>query len=696
MKSLSAFLVILFIAGSLNIMAQKNKNQYELKIKKKDFRTEQKEGLKEAWRSVLLGNDYYAAGVGTYALARDHYLFAHQYNPDNTILNYLIGVCYLYTDDKYEALKYLRKAYDKRPDLTPEIEYYLARGYHLVLEFNKAIGHYQNYRDKIVALGDVNAVFKTDRHIEECQNGKELVENPKRVIISNMGDSINSIADDYFSVFSHNDSMVYFTSRRLIGKKEKRNPYDNKFFEDIYVSKLIDNGLWSGSVPLYGKVNSSANDALIGVSPDGSQIFVYRGKKKNGDIYVSNYNPKKSNWKSPKPISKRINSDQQEGSVFLTITGDTLYFTSANEEETIGGRDILFSVKDENGKWSDPIQFGSLVNTKYNEEGIFFTPAGNEMYFSSQGHNSMGGYDVFYTYLLDDGTWSDPENLGYPINTADDDLFYVLSSNGKYGYYSTNREGGKGGRDIYKVTFLGSEKELLLENKDIMISGIPDTIKQGFYELPELLTIDSFYYLTGRVLDKETNEPLFGKLEFIDIDISDVVATAISSDSGKYIVKFVEAKKYGVEVIVKDYLFYLDVIDMTGASTDEPKVLDILLEKIKVGTKVVLENIYFETGKATLKADSYVQLNQVITFLESNETIRLEISGHTDNTGSLKINTKLSEDRAKAVVDYLVSQGIDKTRLESKGYAFTQPIAPNDTAEGREQNRRVEFKVLSK
>lgn len=696
MKAFFTSLIIVLFTSTMLVCGQGKNDQYELKIRKKEFKTAQKEGLKEAWKSIILADEYFANGVGTYAIARDHYLFAHQYNPDHVVLNYRIGVCYLYTDDKYEALKYLRKAYDRNPDLHPDLEYYLGRAYHLVLEFDKAIEHYGNFREKEVALGRTGKILITDRHIEECRNGKEIIENPRRVIISNLGDSINSVADDYFSIFTNNDSVIYFTSRRMYGKKEKRNPYDNKFYEDIYFSRLDENGDWSGVQPVPGKVNSKANDALVGVSPDLGRLYVYRGKKNGGDILAADYNSKKHNWKKPKTLSRKLRSDQQEGSVFQTSTGDTLYFTSANEELTLGGRDILYSVLDETGKWTDPQQFGSLVNTKYNEEGMFFTPSGKELYFSSQGHNSMGGYDIFYTYLMDDGTWSDPENMGYPVNTPDDDLFFVMSENGKYGYYSTIREGGKGFRDIYKITFLGSEKELLLENKDLMISALPDTIKRGFYELPQPLEIDSFYYLTGRVLDKESGEPLLGKLEFIDIDKSEVISTAVSADSGKYTVKFMEPKNYGVEVVVKDYLFYLDVIDLTAASSDEPTVVDILLEKIKVGTKVVLENIYFETSKASLKAESYEQLSQVLTLLENNETIRLEISGHTDNTGSLKFNTKLSEERAKAVVDYLVSQGVDKSRLEWKGYAFTQPIAPNDTPEGREQNRRVEFKVLSK
>ncbi|MBE0655951.1 MAG: OmpA family protein [Bacteroidales bacterium] len=353
-------------------------------------------------------------------------------------------------------------------------------------------------------------------------------------------------------------------------------------------------------------------------------------------------------------------------------------------------------MRDIKGRWRDPENLGSLVNSKYNEEGIFLTPDGKEMFFSSQGHNSMGGYDVFYTYKQDDGTWADPENIGYPVNTPDDDLFFRLSANGKHAYYSSIRDGGVGAKDIYKITFLGSEKELMILTEDILTAALPDTLKKGFFTMPEEISIDSFYYLKGKVTDKETGEPLLAKLEFIDIDNSVVIATALSADSGNYSVRFPAPRTYGVEIIVKDYLFYLDIVDLSKVASDEVTIKDFQLEKIQVGTKVVLENIYFETGKAILKPESFKQLDQVIEFMESNETLRMEISGHTDNTGSMKVNSKLSEDRAKAVVDYLTGKGIAMDRLEWKGYAYTQPIAPNDTAEGRAKNRRVEFKILSK
>jgi len=695
MKSILTLLAFLFLI-EFSIFSQKEKDEFELKIKKKDFKTEQDDGLKEAWKALKIAEIYFAGGVGTYPIARDSFLSAYKYNSENDILNYRIGVCYLYTDDKFEALKYLRKCFNSVPDLHPDLEFHLARAYHLVMDFDKAAEHYKSYREKASSSGQVQKVMEIDKLLMECISGKELIEKPLRVIVSNLGDSINSVADDYFSIFSADGSQMYFTSRKTQGKKDIRNPYDNKYFEDIYLSKLDENGVWSKASLLKGKVNSSSNEALVGISPDGNKLFIYSGRKHGGDVLISEHHPTKEIWKSPKKMPKNLRSEQAEGSIFLNATEDTLYFVSANEELTIGGKDIMYSTLDERGKWKDPINMGSLINTAYDEEGIYVTPLGNEMYFSSKGHNTMGGFDIFHTYIQEDGSWSDPENIGYPINTPDNDLFFSIPNNGNYAYYSTIRNGGRGARDIYKITFLGTEKEMVLNTEDILISGIPDVKKIGFYSLPQAIEIDSFYYLTGRIVDNETEEGLFGKMEFIDIDNSMVAATAISSDSGVYKVKFAEAKNFGVEVVVKDYLFFLDVVNMSKANTDEPMIVDFRLDKVKVGTKVVLENIYFETSKATLKPDSYEQLNQVIKFLENNETIRLEISGHTDNTGSLKINTKLSEERAKAVVDYFVAQGISASRLESKGYAFTQPIAPNDTEAGREQNRRVEFKVLSK
>jgi outer membrane protein OmpA-like peptidoglycan-associated protein len=380
----------------------------------------------------------------------------------------------------------------------------------------------------------------------------------------------------------------------------------------------------------------------------------------------------------------------------LSPDGKTLYFVSDNEKTTTGGKDIFFSRQDANGKWKKPENIGNEINTPYNEEAVFLSSDGNTLYFSSNGHNSMGGFDVFRSERNDFGEWSPAENMGYPINSPDDDVFYKTTPGGRYAYYSANRMGGHGGRDIYRILFLGEEKEMRMSTEDLLIAGILEKGKKGFFNPPQAIALDTSYIVTGKVFDTETREGVMAKLDFIDVDLSRVVATAVANDTGYYRASLPSGKAYGVEIVARDYLFYLDIVDLTGEASDEEIRRDFGLDRVEVGATVVLENIFFETGKATLKPESFLQLEQVLKFMNSNPGVRMEISGHTDNTGSLKLNTKLSQSRAEAVVAYLVEHGIDAGRLDAKGYAFSQPIATNDTPEGRAKNRRVEFKILSK
>jgi len=493
------------------------------------------------------------------------------------------------------------------------------------------------------------------------------VEEPLRVIINNLGENINSEADDYNSLITSSDSIMYFTSRRQHNEKAKRSAYDNKYFEDIYLSRKTG-GDWEKAENIGKTINNPKhNNAAVALSPDNKNLYIYRGDKDGGDIYESKY--KEGEWTSPRSLPSRFNTKYRETSLSISPNQDYLFFVSS---------------------------MGDKINTPFDEECVHIAPDGNTLYFSSKGHNSMGGYDVFKSVKNDLGEWSPPVNIGYPINTPDDDVFYTVPPTGKSAYYSANRMGGVGGRDIYRIVFLGAEKEIIMSTEDILIAGIQDAGKTGFFTKPQEISIDTTYILTGKVYDAGTMEGIMAQLEFIDVDQSRIVATTVSNQTGSYTARLPEGKAYGLEINAKDYLFYLDIIDISGESPEEEIIRDFGLEKVEVGATVVLENIFFETNKATLKPESYTQLEQVLKFLNSNPSVRMEISGHTDNTGTLKYNTKLSQSRAEAVVRYLVERGIDASRFDAKGYAFTQPIAPNDTEEGRAKNRRVEFKILSK
>lgn len=667
--------------------------QEDVKIKKKEFKTGVEIGFKEAWKAVKEGDKYFKEGKGTYDLARDLYLYSNQYNPNNAELNYKIGACYLFTDDKYVAIDFLLRAYDLDQEVSEDINYVLGTAYQLVLEFEDAAGHFKAH--KLTLKEDEQEIY-TDvlaKRLTECQDGRSLSQEPVRVILQNLGETVNSRYDDYNPIFSYGDTALFFSSRRPFGKM-KRNPLDNKFDEDIYMAGKAASG-FENAVRLGKPFNTDGNESLVGVSADGNRLLIYRGYKKNGKLEIISYNTKKSKWSKSKVLHKKLLSKDGESSAAITADGSELFYVSKNEKLSSGGKDILYSSLNEKGKWEDPRNIGGLINTPYDEEGVFITPDGKHLYFASQGHNTMGGYDIFRSERAENGGWSAPKNLGYPINTPDDEVLYIMDKSGDYGYYSTIREGGLGSKDIYKVIFLGSEKELVTSTKDDLVAG-PGQRKYGFLTLPALPRLDTSIVVTGRVLDTiEGSLPVIASLNYIDPMGGVQEIRTVSNEAGLYTARLPEAGVYGIEINATGYLYFLDIIDLMGYSGDEKIVQDFYLQRIEVGAKVVLENIYFETGKAVLRPESFDALDQVFRFLENNPDMKLEISGHTDNTGTLRINQKLSRDRAKAVVNYLVGGGIPETMLVYEGYADTQPVDTNDTREGREKNRRVEFKVLS-
>ncbi len=679
--------IVILLAGS-SLFAQE-----EVKIRKGQFRTGIETGFKEAWKSIREADRYYSEGVGTYGLARDLYLYANQYNPANAELNYKIGACYLFTDDKYVAIDYLLEAYRLKEDVSKDIHYLLGQAYHLVLEFENAKEHYNLHKQELKGDELVDYEGILSKRLSECQHGQTLSQEPRRVIIQNLGDAVNSKYDDYNPVFAHGDSALFFASRRPF-EKSKRNPIDNKFNEDIYRSSLLPDG-FASAVRLDKPYNTPSNDALVGISPDGNSLFIYRGNVDGGDIQVTSLKPEKGKWTKPRSVDRKLRSKDGETSASLSPDGQELYYVSRNSKLTTGGKDILVTRKNEKGKWEEPRNAGKMINTPYDEEGVFVTGDGRFLYFASQGHNSMGGFDIFRCERQDNGAWTAPENMGYPVNTPDDEVFYITDQSGLFGYYSAIREGGAGAKDLYKVIFLGSDKELITSLEDRLVAGMGDK-KRGFLSKPSLPHLDTSIVLTGRVLDTIGGEkPVLARLSFIDTEGVDEDIHAITSDSGIYVARLPKAKVYGVEINATGYLYFLDIVDLIGQDIDRQVVMDFFLKRIEVGTKVVLKNIYFETGKAILRPESYDALDQVFRFLENNPGMKLEISGHTDNTGSLRINQKLSRERAKAVVEYLLGRGIPEGMLVFEGYADTQPVATNDTREGRERNRRVEFKVLS-
>ena len=408
--------------------------------------------------------------------AMEIYLQALEINPDKPISNLMAGICYLATVDKAKAIPLLEKIYPVEQQVVEELFYFvefpdhvydlweetqyilylIGEAYQFDYQFDTAIVYYQRYKQDIVDREVKRKkgykentlellLKKIDRRIFECNNGKEFVEFPIGVIIQNVGKDVNSLYSEYVPLVSADQSLLIFTSRRA-GSTGGNMYIDNQYYEDIYISNK-DGHRWTPAHNIGSNINTDLHDACIGLSPDGSQLFVYNTSN-GGDIYMSTLDD--NNWTVPKSFNKPINSKFLEASASVTADGNTLYFTSTRPYYK--DLDIYKSVKDEYGVWSEPVNLGTTVNTEYDDDAPFILSDNKTLTFSSKGHKGMGGYDIFRTTLSEFGTWSEPVNMGFPINTTGDDVYMVFSGDGSTGYFSSVRETGFGDQDIYKVT----------------------------------------------------------------------------------------------------------------------------------------------------------------------------------------------------------------------------------------------------
>lgn len=662
----------------------------DVEFEKSNFPDKSKE-LNEAKANLKQGNKNYLLGQGMYSTALTFFLKAQEFNPNNAELNYKIGRCYLASAQKVKSIPYLEKAMALRPAVGPDIRYLLAKAYHLNMEFDKAIQYYQEYR--AVAAPDVIATEgpEIEKKINECNVGKELVKTPARVFIDNLGATVNSVFPEYSPLITADESTIFFTSRRDNTIGGKRDPNDLNYYEDVYFSDKV-NGEWNAPKNPVKPLNGSKHDATVGLSPDGQTLLTYKGSN-GGDIYQCKL--KGDTWSKPEKLPSTINTKMHESSATFSPDGRTLYFVS-DREGGIGGSDIWMSKKDKKGKWADPSNLGAAVNTKYEEEGVFMHPNGKTLYFSSQGHRTMGGLDIFKS-TYENGIWSEPENIGYPINSADDDVFFSISASGIHGYYSSVKTEGLGGQDLYLITFLGAEKPVINNTEDNLLASQTAPVSEIVIEAPLEIKDNQLTLLKGIISDELTRLPVGAVIEITDLGTDEVISNFESnSKTGKYLVTLPSGKDYGLVVKAEGYLFHSEHFLIPPTTSYREVEKNIELKKVEVGSTIVLNNIFFDFDKATLRKESVTELERLLKFLNDLPTVKIEISGHTDNKGSAAYNKTLSENRAKAVVDWLVNRGIKADRLTYAGYGFDKPVATNDTEEGRQLNRRTEFKIISK
>jgi hypothetical protein len=630
-------------------------------------------------------------------------------NKGNADINFKVGFCYLNSATyKTKAIPYLEVAVKnitknyKQGDIKEKrapmsTYYYLGKAYHLNYEFDKAIEYYKKYND---ALGKnlkyIKEVKSTNHDIETCIYGKELIKNPKKVIVSNLGEGVNSIYPDYSPTVSLDEQTLIFTSRRKGGATDLKLP-NGEYFEDIYISNF-DGKKWGKATSIGPKINSPAHEATINLSADGQKLLIYKDTE-GGNIYISELNG--NEWGVPQYINAPINSPSWESHACLSADNQVLYFVS-DRPGGYGGRDIYKCLHLPNGQWGIPQNLGDSINTKYDEDGVFIHPDGKQIFFSSKGHPSMGGFDIFTSVINDEnGNWSKPVNYGYPINTPDDDIFLVTTMDGKRAYYSSDKEGGYGEKDIYMLTF-------------------PE------YE-PRDITV-----LIGSIANKTSQSIAKNKILIINNTSKDTVQQLVAnSNTGKFGTTLPIGEKYTIDYTVNDHKFYSDTIEtkrgkgyvvlnplveykgdpvIAAQQASLAKVLDTL--KLK-GCEI--KNLNFEIHFKYNRKEIDTHLNEYQTFIDSfiaciktNSKLIITIESSASNvpTKKYKSNELLAQMRAdeaqKQLIKTLRKKGIKESQLVFntpyktvvQGPEFNKDAVSNKTE--YEQYQYIKIKIILK
>lgn len=591
--------------------------------------------------------------TGQYQLAVASYLKAQALSPDDPGVNYSIAICYVKSYQAKYALPYLERARKGRiPD--PEMDYYFAVSYHQlhrIEEANASLTAYKKHKEA--------DHVKAQLLLDYCHHAKHFMANPVKMTIRNLA-SVNSSDPDYNPSISIDESTLIFTSRREGSTGGQKDPRDNYYFEDIYLSSK-NSEAWSSPMNRLGTdINSTSHDGCIGLSPDGQTMFIYKTEN-GGDIYYAQL--KGNQWSSPVNMGPNINSKEYETGAALSPDGRYFFFVS-NRKGGLGGLDLYVSERQANGAYGVARNLGDKVNTIMNETSPYVQADGKALYFSSELHKSMGGFDIFsIPFNPETGNIIGiPENLGYPINTADDEINFVWSADNKRAYFASVRDDGLGEKDIYVLERPEAKAAL------VMLKGtVVDCISQS--------AIAALIKVTDNASGKE------------------IGTYATNSSSGKYVVIFPAGKNYGITVEAEGYAFYSKNINIPHL--EEYREMDdlICMQNIKAGTKIILHNVFFDIDQASLRMESETELKKLVTILTNNEALNIQIVGHTDDVGEAAHNLKLSEDRAHAVKDYLIAHGIASNRISYQGMGENQPLVPNDSPENRQQNRRTEIMI---
>lgn len=562
--------------------------------------------------------------------------------------------------DVAAAISAYTKAVEINPDFFPRNLYNLGRLEFSTGRYRESLDHYTSY----LSYPDPNPNLLERIRFEMacCDFALNAIANPVPFDPQNMGPTINTNNDEYSPTLTVDEKTFIFT--RQVPRTDL-TIHSMPFEEDFYLSTRTDT-LWETAVRMPAPINSHGNEGAQCIAPDGKTMYFTICNKSDGFGSCDLYYAKRQGdlWSRPINMGNIVNSATWDSQPSISPDGNTLYFASARSG-SVGNMDIWKTVWSD-GSWQAPENLGPVINTKKGELSPFIHPDGQTLYFTSNGHIGMGGSDLYFSRMDTSGQWSEPVNLGYPINTHKDEGYLIVNGKGNKAYFASGQFNTEGGMDLY--TF-------------------------DLYEAARPVVVT---YMQGKVFDKNTRQPLEAHFELIDLESGSMVVQSNSDPlTGEFLVSVPNEKNYALNVSREGYLFFSENFTLKGThDRTDPFLKDVPLQAMETGVTVILKNIFFDFDKFDLLPQSRVELARLTDLLKKNPGMKIEIGGHTDNKGKREYNQLLSENRAKAVLEYLVLQGIDRSRLTAKGYGMEQPIDTNDTEEGRANNRRTEFKVI--
>lgn len=600
-----------------------------------------------------------AAMAQAFGTAKARYRKALDVTPD--LQDALLELAGIYFSQKNEdsCIYYLNEIKKINPQPTARVYYTLATIYYNKGDYEKALPEL----DKYLASDIKNAKSAEDAVLKRnnCLFAIEAKKRPRMFEPRALSDSINTTAPEYLPSISADGELLVFS------KMTNRQ-------EDLFVSQKTGDE-WGKALPLDGVNTEKYNEAGHCISADGKTI-VFTGCNMPGglgscDLYVSYF--RKNRWTKPENLGAPVNTKGWESQPSLSADGRMLYFSS-ERPGGFGLKDIWVSERNDLGKWSTPENIGAPVNTPRNEGSPFIHPDNQTLYFMSDGLPGMGGTDLYISHRTEDGSWSEPVNLGYPINTLGNEGALVVNTTGDRAFYTSVKPGSVRDKDG-------------MEDTDIF-----------WFELDPELRPKPVSFFKAFVLDKDSKKPVESGVKVTDISSNALYYQGNTADDGSTLVCLPRGDRYGIQIIAPGYIFISEAVMLPDSEdVDRPHIATYFLQKIgeAVGQPFVLKNIFFESGSAQLSEVSNAELEVLVDLMKANPTLKVQINGHTDNVGSEQDNLLLSQQRAEAVTNALKKSGIPSASLIAKGYGETRPVSGNDSEEGRRQNRRIEFVLLA-